>query len=239
MKAIITAAGGGKRLKEKTAKLNKCLLEVNHKAIIEYSLDIACECVDEIIIVVGYLHEQIESRYGTVYKGIPIKYVFQKEQRGLINAIECAKEAVGKEDFMLFLGDEVIAHNRNQQMLEAFQKKNILGFCGGVEVEDKEKIKATYMIDTDGEHIVDAVEKPEKPQNHFMGTGNCIFSNDFFKYIEKTGVSERFGEKILTDVIVEAIRDGETIEWFIIGQNYANINKISDYEDVLNWREKI
>ena len=239
MKAIITAAGNGKRLKEKTSKLNKCLLKVNHKAIIEYSLDVSCKCVDEIIIVVGYLHEQIENKYGNAYHNTPIKYVFQKEQKGLVHAIECAKEAVDKEDFMLFLGDEIITHNTNQQMLEAFQKKNVFGICGVVKVEDDEKIKATYTIETEGEHIVDAIEKPSRPRNNFMGTGNCVFSNDFFKYIEKTNVSEKFGEKILTDVMMEAIKQGEIIDWFIIGQKYTNINGISDYENVLDWWEKI
>lgn len=235
MKAIITAAGAGKRLNGNTTKCNKCLLEVNKKAIIEYSLDTACKFVDEIIIVVGYLHEQIEERYHNNYNNVPIRYVFQKEQKGLVNAIECAKEAVGEEDFMLFLGDEIITHNTNRQMLDAFRERKVFGICGVVEVEDWEKIKATYMVKIEKENIVAAIEKPEQPINNLMGTGNCIFKNAFFRYIEETKISVRFGEKILTDVIESAIKEGEIINWFIIGQNYANINKLSDYENALEW----
>lgn len=239
MKAVITAAGYGKRLKEKSLKLNKCLLEVNKKPVLEYNLDAACGCADEIIIVVGYLHQQIENKYGDVYNNKPIKYIFQKEQKGLVNAIECAREAVDRDDFMLFLGDEIITSRQNRQMKEMFQKKDVFGICGVVEVEDRGKIRETYMVETQGEHIVNALEKPAKPINNLMGTGNCIFTNDFFKYIDKTNVSQRFGEKILTDVMVEAIKAGETIDWFIIGKNYANINKESDYMNALDWWNKV
>jgi len=55
MKAIILAAGRGKRLKEVTAPVNKCMLKFNERHLIEYSLESASlSNVDEIIIVVGY-----------------------------------------------------------------------------------------------------------------------------------------------------------------------------------------
>ncbi len=60
--------------------------------------------IDEIIIVVGYRAEEIINTYGTQYKNKKIKYVIQWERKGLVHAIECAKEAVGGDDFLLLPG---------------------------------------------------------------------------------------------------------------------------------------
>ena len=109
MKAVILAGGRGKRLKETTNSSNKCMLEIDTKPVLEYNLDRALEMdVDEIVMVVGYRAEDIINRYGTSRNGVRIRYVIQWEQRGLVHAIECSKDAIGNDDFFLLLGDEVL-----------------------------------------------------------------------------------------------------------------------------------
>ena len=64
MKALILAGGRGKRLGDITESLNKCLLELGGKSILEYNLDRAVEAEpNEIVIVVGYQAEDIINRY--------------------------------------------------------------------------------------------------------------------------------------------------------------------------------
>ena len=94
MKALILAAGRGKRLNPITESTNKCLLELKGKPVIEYNLDRAAdiEDVNEIVIVVGNRAEDIINKYGTIYRGKRIRYVLQKERGGLVHAIECSKE---------------------------------------------------------------------------------------------------------------------------------------------------
>jgi len=94
MKAVILAAGRGKRLKEATEPVNKSMLKFNGRHLIEYSLETArLSRVDEIIIVVGYRAEDIVNRFGIKYENIKVRYVIQEEQRGLVNALEYTQKA--------------------------------------------------------------------------------------------------------------------------------------------------
>ena len=166
MKALILAAGRGRRLRSISNSLNKCMLELCGKPVLEYNLDRAAELdVDEIVLVVGYRAEDIINRYGISYKGKRIRYVIQWEQKGLVHAIECAKEALGKEDFFLLLGDEVLVNSKHKEMLKAFRRENIYVMCGVVFQEDKEKIRRTYTVITDENgRVFRLIEKPRKPE---------------------------------------------------------------------------
>jgi len=62
MKAIILAAGKGKRMGSKTDDIPKCMIYYNGKPIIDYTLDTLDRCgIDDIIIVTGYKSEVLES----------------------------------------------------------------------------------------------------------------------------------------------------------------------------------
>ena len=65
MKALILAGGRGKRIKEAHKDKNKCMITINGKPLIEYSLDCVAQTgVSEIVIVVGYKAEEIINTYG-------------------------------------------------------------------------------------------------------------------------------------------------------------------------------
>jgi dTDP-glucose pyrophosphorylase len=142
MKALILAAGRGKRMDDLCEKNNKCLIKVAGKPLIEYSLECAIKIgFSEILIIVGHQAEKIINAYGNTYKGHPIKYVFQAEQKGLVHAIACAKKEINEEDFMLMLGDELMINPKHKEMIEKYQKENIFSICGILSVDDKNLIK--------------------------------------------------------------------------------------------------
>ncbi len=185
MKALILAAGRGKRMGELCEKRNKCLIEIVGRPLIEYSLDCASRIdFSEILIVVGYQAEEIINTFGNHYRGRPIKYIFQEEQRGLVHAIECAKEAMGKDDFMLMLGDELMISPKHHEMINRYYNEGLFSLCGVSLVEDKNLVKKTYaVIQGENDKIVQLIEKPKNPINNLMGTGNCIFKNEILFYI--------------------------------------------------------
>ena len=119
MKAVILAAGRGKRLKEATEPINKCMLKFNGRHLIEYSLESArLSQVDEIIIVVGYKAEMIVNTFGIYFQDIRIRYVIQENQRGLVDALEHCREALEGDDFILLLADEILVDPKPMEMIE-------------------------------------------------------------------------------------------------------------------------
>lgn len=226
MKALILAAGRGKRMGDNSETQNKCLIEIKDRPLIEYSLDNAIKVgVDEIIIVVGYKAEDIVNRYGNRYKDKPIKYVLQYEQKGLVHAIECSRKTMDGSDFMLMLGDELMLNPKHEAFVKKYISEDLFGLCGVVIVEDKTLIKKTYALIQDRScRIHRLIEKPSRPMNNIMGTGNCIFKNAVYDYIEHTPINQIRREKELPDLIQCAIDEGHIVKSFVICDQYFNVN---------------
>lgn len=233
MKAVILAGGRGKRLKETTNSSNKCMLEIDSKPVLEYNLDRALEMdVDEIVMVVGYRAEDIINRYGTSRNGVKIHYVIQWEQRGLVHAIECSKDAIGNDDFFLLLGDEVLINSRHKEMLREFVDNELFTVCGVCVQKEKSKIGRTYAVLTnDEDRVFRLIEKPKNPLNDLQGTGHCIFKNEILRYIERTPIHPERGEKELPDLIQCAVDDGQLVKVFHLCDAYTNVNSKEDLEE--------
>ena len=228
MKALILAAGRGKRLKGAAGGVNKCIVEVAGVPLLEYSLRCVGELdsIEEIIIVVGFGREAIMQKYGRAYNGKKISYVVQQEQHGLVHAIESASSALGASDFMLMLGDEFMVNPYHEDFIRAFEKEDLFALCGVVRVSDRKLISNTYALMTlaDG-RIARLIEKPQHPEfNDLMGTGNCIFKNHILQYIPMTPINQHRREKELPDLIQCAIDDGNIVKPFVVCREYINVN---------------
>lgn len=230
MKALILAGGRGKRLGDLSANRNKCMLEIEGRHVIEYSLDNAISSgADDVIIVVGYKAEEIINHFGNNYKGRALRYVIQAEQKGMVHAMNCAKEALAGDDFLLLLGDEIMRGPKHREMLSYFASSGAFAVCGVVKVANRELIKKTYtIVKDDKDTVYRLVEKPRRPLNEYMGTGDCVFRNAILNYIEFTPIHHERHEKELPDLIQTAIDDGETVKAFIICDKYTNVNSKED-----------
>lgn len=232
LKALVLAGGRGNRLNDLSKEQNKCMIRIRGQHLIEYNLDNALEVdVDEMVLVVGYKAETVMDLLGDNYRGKPIKYVIQSEQKGLVHAIECARQAIDGDDFFLMLGDEMLFNSKNSAMVNLFKKhKDIFGICGIVKVNDRNQIKKTYtIIQSDNNDIYRLIEKPRHPLNEFQGTGHCVFKNGIYDYIKYTPIHHQRNEKELPDLIQCAIDDAMMIKAFLICDKYTNINS---YEDI-------
>jgi len=235
MKALILAAGKGKRLNGVLEGKNKCLTMVGNKPIIERILDNITKIheIREVVIVVGFMAEDIIGYFGESYKNLHIIYVTQKEQKGVVDAMECARNEIAGDDFLLHLGDELMNSPKHAEMLEVFYNQEFFTLVGSIAVDNTELIKKTYTFtyDTDG-NITKLVEKPKIPFNNQMGTGNIIFRGDIYNYIDKTPVNPVRGEKELVDLIQMAIDDSKRTSYFEITDYFINLNTIEEFNEI-------
>ena len=125
MKAVILAAGEGKRLQPFTETMPKVMLPVANKPVLEYVFDAARNCgIDEIIVVVGYKKEVI-MEYFKNYKGIKITYVIQDKQLGTAHALLQAKKHLD-DSFIVLSGDNIIDNNIISKLINDKSKYSIL-----------------------------------------------------------------------------------------------------------------
>ena len=108
MNGILLAGGSGTRLFPLTQVVNKHLLGLHGKFIIDYPIDtlknLGCQNITIILggnhysQVVGYLGDG--SRYG-----LNFNYLYQSEPKGIAHAINLAKHQMGDQNFSVCLGD--------------------------------------------------------------------------------------------------------------------------------------
>jgi choline kinase len=81
-RAVVLAAGLGSRLGARTARVPKCLVEVNGTPIVINALERLEEAgIEETLVVVGYLEENVRQRLGTVMGRMRISYRANTEFR--------------------------------------------------------------------------------------------------------------------------------------------------------------
>lgn len=242
MKALVLAAGKGTRFAgsrdahfgSQQAPAHKCLTQIGHRRVADFSLDTAVDLgVDEIVMVVGYLAETIQAVYGSTYRGVPITYTYQHEQRGLVHAMMCGREALGTADFWLFLGDEVLVDANHHVMQQSFHTQAAFLVCGMVPTTDPERIRKNYTLafDEESRRIWRLVEKPLRPFTPYIGTGHCVFRNEILRYMELMPTDPRTGNKELAGLIQYAIDVGEKVLCHSFNEmfHYVNINTYEDY----------
>ena len=108
MQAVILAAGMGKRLKNLTRSNTKCMVQVNGVSLIDRMLhQLEKKELSRIVIVVGYMAEELISYIGTLGIKTPIEYIenpiYYKTNN--IYSLALAKEHLCSEDTLLFESD--------------------------------------------------------------------------------------------------------------------------------------
>ena len=215
MKAIIPAAGIGKRLQPHTLNRPKVMVPVAGKPILEHiSIALFDAGFDEISVIVGYKKEAIIEYFNTKYPG---KFTFpvQEEMKGLGHAILYGLEDVD-EPALIILGDTII--DLDMKRLQD-PKHNMIAV---VEVEDPRRFG---IVETDANGLITRmVEKPEHPSSNLAIAGAYfIQSQKKLKYaieqLIKNDVKTR-NEYQLTDALDLMMKTGESFKAISINEWY-------------------
>ncbi len=148
-KAIILAAGVGSRIQPLTDNCPKTLLQVGGVAILERMLTNIRSCgIDEVIIVLGYLHEQIESFVQQNFPDLVVRFIINDRYRETNTgySLMLAEEMVGESSFVKFDGDVVFDVEILRRML-AGDGANQLCIDRNIQL-DAEEVKVTLSSGT-------------------------------------------------------------------------------------------
>jgi len=229
MKGLIPAAGMGTRLKPYTNAIPKELLPVGGKAVIEHVIDTFREAdITDITIVVGWKKNAILDYLGSGQRmGVNLTYVVQDERLGLANAVLCGEHIINGSSFAVVLGDNFFTSNTSLHDLKVFHELNnadiTVGVVKGVNV-------TRYgIITTDGDNIIDLIEKPkisDAPSNLGIA-GMYIFEPNIFQAIHNTKPGFK-GEYQLTDSIKILVKKGKKVIYKQISGIHIDIGTPED-----------
>lgn len=173
MQAVILVAGEGRRLRPLTEDTPKPMVLVGDVPILEYTLSILPESIDEIILAVGYKKEKIIDYFGDEFNGIPIRYVEQKNRLGTAHALALAKDILGEEPFLFLFGDDLY-HQDDLVSLVGVGQPAIL-----VKRSDHPERFGVCLVDERG-NLKEILEKDPNPPSDLVNIGAYILSSEIF-----------------------------------------------------------
>ncbi len=194
MKAVILAAGKGKRLMPITSSRPKPMIPLAGKPLLEHTiLGLRDAGIDKILLIVGYKEENINNYFGDGQNkfNIKIEYITQEEQLGTGHAVSYAKDFVKDEPFLLIYGDLVTEPLIFKEIIEKFNETKPKGIISLLKVQNPQDY-GIISLNSDG-FVEKVTEKPapELKLGNLANAGIYVFDPLIFEAIEKTEKSIR------------------------------------------------
>ncbi|MCS6903730.1 MAG: glucose-1-phosphate thymidylyltransferase [Candidatus Bipolaricaulota bacterium] len=226
VKAVILCAGEGTRMRPLTYTSAKHLIPIANKPVILYSLEtIAAAGIREIGIVVSpHREEEFQLTLGDGARwGLKLSYILQHQPKGLAHAVSCAQEFVGHEDFLVYLGDNLL-ENGVTALVSEFQRERPDASILLVRVEDPRSFGVAQLQDG---QIVRVIEKPKDPPSNLAIVGVYLFNAKIFEAIREIKPSWR-DELEITDAIQRLIEKGYRVVPHLVQGWWKDVGKPED-----------
>lgn len=229
MKGLILAAGLGTRLRPITSLRPKPTINVANRPLVHYAVDNLVEAgVREIGIVVShgtieFLKEALDE-YATE---ATFEYIMQDPPEGLAHAVKVARDFLGDDPFVMYLGDNLFERGITD-FVDAFRPEDgVNAVLALVQVEDPRSFGVAVIKDG---LIVDLVEKPADPPSNLAVAGVYVFDHTVHQYIDGLERGAK-GEYQITDAIQRMIDAKHHVAPVEVGGWWKDTGRPSDILD--------
>ncbi|ACS91091.1 glucose-1-phosphate thymidylyltransferase [Thermococcus sibiricus] len=211
MKALILSGGHGTRLRPLTYSQQKQLIPVANKPVLFYAIEDVIEAgIHDIGIIVGPSKEQVIETVKSVDWDAEIEFIYQGEPKGLAHAIKVASDYLGDDDFVMYLGDNILREGIVRH-LEHFKEENFDASILLQEVPNPQQFGVAELSE-DGRTIKRLIEKPKVPPSNLALVGVYFFKPIVHEAVRNIKPSWR-DELEITDAIQWLIDHGYRVGW--------------------------
>jgi glucose-1-phosphate thymidylyltransferase len=239
VKALILAGGAGTRLRPITHTRAKQLVPVANKPILFYGLEaIADAGIKEVGIVVGDTAEEVRAavRDGSSW-GLAVTYIPQAAPLGLAHAVLIARDYLGDDDFVMYLGDNLLKQSL-RDFVATFEAERAHAMVPTLTVSQGEPcaqilLKAVpdphrfgvAQLDDDGS-VVRLLEKPDLPPSNLALVGVYLFDRRVHEAVAAIQPSGR-GELEITDAIQWLVDQGLRVRAAVLDGWWIDTGKLT------------
>jgi len=225
MKGLILSGGKGTRLRPLTYTSAKQLVPVANKPVLFYGIEaIANAGIREIGIVVGDTQAEIRAAVGDGSRwGVRVEYIEQDAPRGLAHAVKISEPFIGRDPFVMYLGDNLLNKGINR-FVEEFQRERPAAQILLTRVPDPQMFGVAELRDG---QVVRLVEKPKEYIGDLALVGVYMFGPEVFESVNKIKPSFR-NELEITDAIQDLIDRGLAVRPHIVDGWWKDTGKLED-----------
>ena len=230
MKALILAGGAGTRLRPITHTRAKQLVPVANKPILFYGIEAMVSAgITEIGVIVGDTRDEVMSALGDGSAfGAAITYLPQDQPLGLAHCVLIARDFLGDDDFVMYLGDNLL-----EQDLAAFVDAFRTARAGDQPPDAQILLKQVpdphrfgiAELDASGD-VVRLVEKPADPPSDLALVGVYLFDAGIHEAVAAIEPSPR-GELEITDAIQWLVDQGRRVRCELLTGWWIDTGKLT------------
>lgn len=199
MKGLVLSGGNGTRMRPFTYTGAKQLVPLANKPVLFYAIEDLVEAgITDIGIVIGETGDQVRQAVGDGSRlGAQVTYIEQDAPRGIAHAVKIARDYIGTDRFVLFLGDNFIREGIVSQVAE-FRAGTMNAQIILHKMRDPSAL-GVAVLDS-GFRVQRLVEKPKQFISPYAVIGIYMFDWHIFDAIDLIKPSAR-GELEITDAI--------------------------------------
>jgi glucose-1-phosphate thymidylyltransferase len=225
MKGLILSGGKGTRLRPLTYTSAKQLVPVANKPVLFYGIEsLAAAGIRDIGVVVGDTHAEIRSALGDGSAwNVRVTYIEQDAPRGLAHAVLISEAFIGREPFVMYLGDNLL-NKGITAFVDEFVREKPAAQILLARVPDPQMFGVAELA---GGKVVRLVEKPKEPKSDLALVGVYMFSPAVFDSVKTIRPSFR-NELEITDAIQDLIDRGLEVRPHIVDGWWKDTGKLED-----------
>jgi glucose-1-phosphate thymidylyltransferase len=226
MKALVLAGGRGTRLRPLTNTSAKQLFPVANKPVLFYGLEaIRAAGIVDVGIIVGDTGAEVRHAIGDGSRfGLRVTYIQQGAPLGLAHCVLIAREFLGDDDFVMYLGDNFLIGGI-QELVAAFGQGDYSAQILLTPVDDPRSY-GVAELGRSGQ-IVGLAEKPEEPASDLAIVGVYMFTPAVHEAVRHIVPSAR-GELEITDAIQWLINHGYHVHSHLITGYWKDTGRVQD-----------
>ena len=230
MKALVLAGGAGTRLRPITHTSAKQLLPVANKPVLFYGLEAIRDAgITDVGLVVGDTAEAIKAALGDGSAfGLRTTFIRQEAPLGLAHAVLVARDFLGEDDFVMYLGDNFIVGGITP-LVQEFRSEHPDAQILLTQVPDPREF-GVAELDATGQ-VIGLEEKPEQPKSDLALVGVYIFSPAVHEAVRNLKPSWR-GELEITEAIQWLIEHGNKVRSSVISGYWKDTGNVADMLEV-------
>ncbi len=225
MKALILSGGKGTRLRPITHTNAKQLVPIANKPILFYGLEAIRETgITEVGIIVGDTKEEIKKAVGDgSLWGLRVTYIEQEAPFGLAHAVKIAEDYLFPDDFVMYLGDNLIKDGI-KPFVDEFQKTKPNAQILLAPVPHPQQFGVALLKEG---KVFSLEEKPKEPKSNLALVGVYMFDKNIFSAVKAIKPSWR-NELEITDAIQYLIDRKFTVTPHTITGWWKDTGKLED-----------